>query len=255
MQSSEDLGNTFSRSWELLSRNWIIVVPAIVIAIVAGVVIAILGMFGMASAAGFGAAGMGGASAGSMMLTGAIVAAVLLVASILTVAYTTGMADAAWRTGTARLDDGAAAFREDAGSLVAAVVLLFILGAIAFFLSIFTFGLAMLAYWLFFLYTFASVVVGKRTGVDALSESARITSKNLMMTLAVVVLLAIAFVIAAWVGNVLHHIPFLGAILSYVINQVVAAYATLVIVGEYIKLRSSVQGVGAGTPPSATPPA
>lgn len=64
MQSSEELGNTFSRSWELLSKNWVIVVPAIVIAVVAGIVIAVFGMFGMASAVGFGAAGMGGASVG-----------------------------------------------------------------------------------------------------------------------------------------------------------------------------------------------
>ncbi len=254
MQSSEDLGNTFSRAWELLTHNWIIIVPAIVIAIVAGVIIAVLGMFGMASAVGFGSAGMGGASVGSVMLTGAIVGAVLLIASILTVAYTTGMAEAAWRTGTATIDDGATAFREDAGSILAAVVLLFILGVIAVLLSIPTFGLAMLAFWLFFLYTFASVVVGKRSGTEGLAESARITTKNFLMTLAIVVLLAIAFFIAAWIGAILHHIPFLGAIVSYIINQAVAAYATLVVVGEYIKLRSTVN-VGVGSPPTATPPA
>src|SRR5579884_2540401 len=208
MQASNGLGNTFSRSWELLCANWIIIVPAIVIAIVAGIVIALLGMFGMASAVGFGAVGMGGAGIGSVMLTGAIIAGVLLIASILTIAYTTGMADAAWRTGTATIADGAAAFREDASSLVAAAVLLFVIGLCAVFLSVFTFGLALLAFWLFFIYTFASVVVGKRSGVDALSDSARITTKNFMMTLAIVILLAIAFFIAGWVGGVLHHIAF-----------------------------------------------
>lgn len=254
MQSSEDLGNTFSRSWELLSNNWVIVVPAVVIAIVAGILIALLGMFGMASAVGFGAVGMGGASVGSAMMTGLLVMVVLLLASILTIAYTTGMASAAWRTGTATLDDGAAAFRQDAGSLISAVVLLVIGGIIAAFLAIFTFGLSMLAFWLFFLYTFAAVVVGRRTGVDALTESARITSKNFLMTLVVVILLAVAFAIAGWIGHVLHQIPFLGPIAQYVINQVVAAYATLVIVGEYVKLQPSVQAVGVGTPPTATPP-
>ncbi len=254
MQSSEDLGNTFSRAWQLLSNNWIIIVPAIAIAIGAGIIIALLGMFGLASAIGFGAVGMGGAGFGSMMLTGMIIAVVLLIASILTVAYTTGMAEAAWRTGSATLDDGAAAFRQDAGSLVAAVVLLLIIGVIALILAPFTLGLSILACWLFFIYTFASVVVGRRSGTEALTESARITSKNFLMTLAVVVLLLIAFAIAAWVGNVLHHIPLLGAIASYVINQAVAAFATLVIVGEYIKLRPSVETVGVGTPPGASPP-
>jgi hypothetical protein len=255
MQSSEDLGNTFSRAWQLLSTNWIIIVPAIVIAIVAGIIIALLGMFGLASAVGFGAVGMGGAGFGSMMLAGAVIALVLLLASILTVAYTTGMAEAAWRTGKATLDDGAAAFRQDAGSLIAAVVLLLIIGIIALALAPFTLFLSVLACWLFFIYTFASVVVGRRSGTEALGESARMTSKNFLMTLAVVVLLCIAFAIAAWVGNVLHHIPFLGAIASYVINQAVAAFATLVIVGEYIKLRPSIETVGVGTPPSASPPA
>jgi hypothetical protein len=195
---------------------------------------------------------MAGAGVGAALLAGLIVALVLLLASILTVAYTTGMAEAAWRTGTATLDDGAAAFREDAGSLVSAVVLLLILGIIAVILAPFTLGLSALAFWLFFIYTFASVVVGKRSGTEALGESARLTTRNFLMTLAVVVLLAIAFIIAAWIGAVLHHIPFLGPIVSYVINQVVAAYATLVIVGEYMKLRSP---VGVGTPPpSASPP-
>ncbi|HKU68832.1 MAG TPA: hypothetical protein VJP85_13735 [Candidatus Baltobacteraceae bacterium] len=255
MQSSEDLGNTFSRAWQLLSNNWIIIVPAIVIAVICGIVIALLGMFGFASAVGFGAVGMGGAGMGAMMLTGMLLALILLLASILTVAYTTGMAQAAWRTGKATLDDGAAAFRQDAGSLVAAVVLLLIIGLIAMILVPFTLGLSALAFWLFFIYTFASVVVGKRSGTDALAESARITSKNFLMTLLVVILLAVAFAIAAWVGSVLHHIPLLGTIVSYVINQAVAAFATLVIVGEYIKLRPSIETVGVGTPPSASPPA
>ncbi len=255
MQSSEDLGNTFSRAWQLLSSNWIIIVPAIVIAIVAGIVIALLGMFGLASAVGFGAVGMGGAGIGSALLAGLIIALVVLLASILTVAYTTGMADAAWRTGRATLDDGAAAFRQDAGSLVAAVILLLIIGGIAILLAPFTLFLSVLACWLFFIYTFASVVVGRRTGTEALAESARITTRNFLMTLAVVVLLCIAFALAAWIGGMLHYIPFIGAIVSYIINQAVAAFATLVIVGEYIKLRPSIETVGVGTPPSASPPA
>jgi hypothetical protein len=254
MQSSEDLGNTFSRAWELLSNNWIIIVPAIVIAVICGIIIALLGMFGFASAVGFGAMGMGGAGLGAMMLTGMVLGLIVLLASILTVAYTTGMAEAAWRTGKATLDDGAAAFRQDAGSLIAAVVLLFIIGIIAVILLPFTLGLSALAFWLFFIYTFASVVVGRRSGTEALAESARLTLKNFLMTLLVVILLAAAFAIAAWVGGILHFIPFLGAIVSYVINQAVAAYATLVIVGEYIKLRPTIETVGVGTPPSASPP-
>jgi uncharacterized membrane protein len=164
------------------------------------------------------------------------------------------MAEAAWRSGTATLDDGAATFRQDAASLFSAIILLLILGIIAVLLAPFTVGISVLAFWLFFLYTFASVVVGERSGLEALGESARITTKNFLMTLAVVILLCIAFLIAAWIGSVLQHIPFIGWIVSYLIDQIVAAFATVVIVGEYIKLRATV-GAGIGTPPGAAPPA
>ena len=111
MQSSEDLGNTFSRAWQLLTANWIMIVPGIVIAIIAGVLIAVLAMVGFGAAAGFGTMGMAGAGIGAGLLGAAIIALVLILATILTIAYTTGMAGAAWRTGRATLDDGAAAFR------------------------------------------------------------------------------------------------------------------------------------------------
>lgn len=253
MQTSQDLGNTFERAWQLLTNNWIIIVPAIVIAIVAAVLVWALGLFGLASAVGFGAVGAPGAGVGAALLTGVIVGLVLLIASILTVAYTTGMADAAWRTGTATLADGAAAFREDAGSLLSAMVLFFIVGLIAVVLAPFTIGLSLLAFWLFFIYTFASVVVGKRSGFDALSESARLTAANFLMTLAIVVLLGITFLVAGWIGGYLHRIVLVGPIISYLIEQIVAAFATLVIVGEYIKLRAPVPVAGGG-PPTAPPP-
>lgn len=253
MQTSEDLGNTFGRAWQLLSNNWIIIVPAIVIAIVAAVIVSLFATFGFASAVGFGAVGLGSAGVGAALLTAMILGLVILIASILTVAYTTGMAEAAWRTGTTTLADGAAAFREDVGSLVTAIVLLVILGLIAVVLAPFTFLLSVLAYWLFFIYTFASVVVGKHSGTEALGESARLTARNFVMTLAIVVLLCIVFFIAGWIGGVLHHIAFIGPIVSYIIDQAVAAFATLVIVGEYIKLRAA-QPVGAGGPPGASPP-
>ncbi len=253
MQSSEDLGNTFTRAWDLLSTNWIIIVPAIIIAVIAGIIIALLGMFGMASAVGFGSLGMGGAGVGSLMLTGLIIGIVMLLASILTVAYTTGMADAAWRTGRVRWKTAPQRFGKTPDRYWRPL-----------FCWSFSASLPLRcryrrSVWRCWPTGYSSStrlqasVVGKRSGTEALGESARITSKNFLMTLAIVVLLAIAFIIAAWVGNVLHHIPFLGAIVSYVINQVVAAFATLVIVGEYIKLRSGV--VGVGTPPTATPPA
>ena len=254
MQSSEDLGNTFSHSWELLTRNWIIIVPGIVIGIVAAVIVWMLAFFGVASVAGFGAVGMAGVGLASAFLSAMIVGIVLMLATILVIAYTTGMAGAAWRTGTATLADGAAAFSTDGAQIMVAVVLLFLLGIVAVALSIPTLGLALLAFYLFFLYTLPSVIVGNRGATDALGESARITMKNFVGTLAVVVILAIAFIVAAWITRFFNGIPLVGMIIRQVITQGVAAYATLVIVGEYLKLRSTVEPAGVGTPPAASPP-
>ena len=254
MQSSEDLGNTFSRAWQLLSDNWIMIVPGIVIAIVAAIVVWLLTLYGVASGVGLSAVGMSGAGVMSAFLSAVLVLAVIMLASILVIAYTTGMAGAAWQTGKATLDDGFAAFRNDAAQIFVAVVLLFILGCIAAALSIPTLGLALLAFYLFFLYTLPAVIVGNRPGTEAIGESARITAKNFVATLVIVVLLGIAFIIATWIASIFHGIPLIGMIVRQLILQVVTVYATLVIVGEYIKLRSSVQAVGVGTPPTASPP-
>jgi hypothetical protein len=184
-------------------------------------------------------------------LSAVIIGVVLMIATILVIAYTTGMAGAAWRTGTATLDDGAAAFRTDGVQIFAAMVSLFLLGIVAVALSIPTLGLALLAFYLFFLYTLPAVIVGNRTASEALAESARMTLNNFVQTLAIVVLLAIAFMIAAWITRFFGGIPLIGAIVRQIITQAVCAYATLVIVGEYIKLRAATPSApAAGSPPT-----
>ncbi len=253
MQSPEGLGNTFGRSWELLSGNWIMLVPGLVIGILAAVIVFFLVGAGLIGGAGLGAVGAGGAGMGAIAMAGMLSAVIMLVAMILTIAYTTGMAGAAWRTGRATLDDGASAFRKDAGSILVAVVLLIVLAVVAGFLSLFTFGLAFLAFALFFMYTFASVIVGGHSGAEALGDSARVTTRNFVTTLLLLVLICVVAFVAGWIGHFLGQLPLLGGIVSMVIQQIVAVFATLVIVGEYIKL-SSTAGVAA-RPPSAGPPA
>lgn len=254
MQTSEDLGNTFGRSWQLLTENWILIVPGLVIGIVAAIVVWLLTAYGIASAVGFSAVGMGGVGVMSAFLSTVLVGVVLMLATILVIAYTTGMAGAAWRTGKATLDDGAAAFRTDGVQIFVAVVLLFLLGIVAVALAVPTLGLALLAFYLFFLYVLPSVIVGNRPATEAISESARMTMRNFVATIAIVILLAIAFMIAAWIMRFFGGIPLIGMIVRQLIMQAMAVYATLVIVGEYIKLRSTVGPAGVGTPPTASPP-
>jgi hypothetical protein len=253
MQSPEGLGNTFGRSWELLSGNWIMLVPGLVIGIVAAVIVFFLVSAGVIGGVGLGAMGAGGAGFGALAMAGLLSAIIALVSVILTISYTTGMAGAAWRSGRATLDDGAAAFRKDAGSILVAVVLLIVLAAVAALLLVPTIGLSVLAFILFFMYTFASVIVGGHSGAEALGDSARIAMKNFLTTLLLLVLICVVAFVAGWVGGLFRQIPLLGGIISMVIQQIVAVYATLVIVGEYIKLSTPPAVVAA--PPSAGPPA
>lgn len=253
MQSPEGLGNTFGRSWELLSGNWIMLVPGLVIGIIAAVIVFFLVGAGLVGGVGLSAAGASGAGLSAFGMAAMLSAVIVLISVILTIAYTTGMAGAAWRTGRATLDDGAAAFRKDGGSILVALVLLIVLAVVAAILSIFTFGLAMLAYILFFLYTFASVIVGGHSGAEALGDSFRVATKNFLTTLLLLVLICVVSLIAGYVGHLFAQIPLLGGIISMIIQQIVAIYVTLVIVGEYIKL--STPAAVAATPPSAGPPA
>ncbi len=238
MQSSQAFGNTFARAWKLLGANWILIVPGIVVGILAAILVWLLTLYGIASAVGFGAVGLGGVGVLSAVLSALVVGAVLMLATIVVIAYTTGMAGAAWRTGTATLADGAAAFRIEGAQVLIAVVLLFLLGIVAVALSLPTFGLALLAFYLFFLYTLPSVIVGNRTATEALAESARITARNFLTTLGIVVLLGIAFFVAGWITRFFGGIPFLGMVIRQLIVQIVAAYATLVVVGEYLNLKA-----------------
>jgi hypothetical protein len=254
MQDFGGLENTFKRSWELLSSNWILIVPGLVIGMVAAILIGFFVVGGAMSAVGFSAIGAGGAGIGAVFLSALIVGVIGIIAMILTIAYTTGMSAAAWKTGRATLADGAAAFRADSAALLVAIVLLFIIGILAAALSIPTLGLALLAFWVFFLYVFPAIVVGGRDGVAALSESARIAARNIGPTLLVVVLLALAFLIGGVIARAFGHIPLIGLIVREAITQIVVAYASLVVVGEYARLRPTLDLVGVGMPPSAGSP-
>src|SRR5579872_2606570 len=101
MQSSEDLGNTFGRAWQLLSSNWNIIVPAIVLGIIGGVLIHIVTTMFIGGGAAVG-------SLGAMLMGGLLALAISTIIQILTIGFTTGMGVAAWRTGKANISDGTA---------------------------------------------------------------------------------------------------------------------------------------------------
>ncbi len=86
------------------------------------------------------------------------------------------------------------------------------------------------------LYAMPAVLVGNRGAVDAVVESISLAWRSFGVTF-VLVLLIIALAVAGGVlGDLLEHLPFLGQLLSWVLMEAVVAYATLVVVGEYLQL-------------------
>jgi hypothetical protein len=234
---SQSVENIFSRSWYLLTKNWILIVPGIIVGLVLGVVHA---LFAPSASAYSDAPGL--ARAGSALVVGII----SIAAFIITQCYTAGMAGAAWQRGTTTLEDGASSLREDAGNVFVAAIGLFVVGIIAAALAPFTLGLSLLLYYVFFIYTIAAAVVGNRPGFDALSESFRIARARFGPTLIIAILLFLIFIVGAIIGGALGFAPLIGPIVQEVIDQIVVAYATLVVVGEYLNLR--------GAPPTQSAP-
>jgi hypothetical protein len=208
----------FAGSLRLVFRNPAIIVPGLVIGALAALVSAVLQPAQPLDSNVF-----------SRLLQGVV----QLIASILSIAYTTGMADAAWRDGRARFSDGARAFRRDAGHVLVAMLLLLAIGFVAAVAAPYTLGLSLFVYMFFCIYTMAAAVAGERPGVLALRESIDIAFARPLTTLLVVGgIVAIAFAMGL-LAEVLGRTPLVGPLVSGVVVQIVIAYATLVVVGEY----------------------
>jgi hypothetical protein len=243
MTQPQPVESVFSRAWELLTRNWIIIVPGIVIGLVVGIVSGLLAYPAHTAYNVDGTPNVGYAFA--RVVSGLIVGVIAIVGYIATQAYTVGMAGAAWLRGTATLADGAASFREDAGRIVLTAIGLIVLGIVAVLLSVFTLGIAFLAFVLFTLYAMPSAIVGNRPGFTSIGESFRIASQRFVPTLIIAIVIAVIYVLVGLIAVPLAFVPLLGPVVQAIVMQVVVAYATLVIVGEYLNLRAA----GAIAPP------
>jgi hypothetical protein len=239
MQSSEDLGNTFGRAWQLLNSNWNIIVPAIVLGIVGGIIIHFI-------AATFIGGGAAVGSLGAVLLGGLLTLAVSTIIQILTVGFTTGMGIAAWRTGRTNISDGSAVFAN--GGAVQTIVLWMVIGVVLALIPILGW-LADIVLMFLLIYAVPAAVVTGEGAAAAFGESINVISKNFLPTVIIILLIFCIGFVGAIVGGLISFVPFLGKIVATIIQESIVAYGTLVICGEYLKVRATV-----GVPPSATPP-
>jgi hypothetical protein len=250
MQQTPSVENMFIRAWDLLSRNWSIIVPGVVVGLVVGV---ITGIFSLVQPAGEPIGVVSSVAHGAASFVSSLIVAIVAVAGyIVTQCYTAGMAGAAWQRGTATLADGARAVNEDAGNVLVAAIGLLICGIIAALLLIPTLGLSIFVFYLFTMYTIAAAVVGNRRGFDALRESFAIARAKFGTTLIIGIVLFLLSLVGNIIGHLFSYAPLLGPIVSAIVTQIIVAYATLVIVGEYLVLRPAAMPPGGPPPP---PPA
>lgn len=251
MTEPQPVESVFSRAWELLTRNWIIIVPGVVVGVIVGVVTALLTPSYNTDYANDPSAAL--ATVGGAVLRGTILAGVGILGYIVNQAYTVGMAGAAWERGTTTLDDGAASFREDAGRIVLTAIGLIGLGIVAAILAIPTLTLSLLAFWVFTLYAMPAAIIGNREGFSSIAESFQIATKRFVPTIIIAIVLAVISFCVRFIALLFTFAPFVGPIVAAVLVQIAVAFATLVIVGEYLNLRNA--GTIAPPGPSAAPPA
>ncbi len=250
MTQPPSVESVFSRAWELLSHNWIIIVPGVVIGLIVGIISGLLTPHYYTAADYQNNPQLAMASIGGAFIRGVLIAGVGILAYIATTAYTVGMAGAAWARGTTTLADGSAAFSERSGNILMTAIGLILLGIVAAILAIPTLTLSLLAFWVFTLYAMPSAIIGNNPGFSSIGESFRIAAKRFVPTLIIAILIAVISFVLGLLTVPLHFIPFLGPIISSIITQIVIAFAMLVIVGEYLSLRNA----GTISSPGAPPP-
>jgi hypothetical protein len=214
----------FARALKLLAGNWLIVVPGLV----AG------GLYALVSAILRPSTEQSGVTATVIWF---LASALQLIASIVSIAYTTGMAQAAWERGEASFADGYRAFSRDAGHVFVAMVGMIVTGLLAVWVSQYTYGLGLAVYVFFFIYTMPAAVVGEEGGFHAMVQSAQLALRRPVTTGLMVLLLAVIVFGVTVLAAFLWAAPLVGPLVAAVLSQTLIGYLTLVIVGEYLALR------------------
>ena len=229
------LSRIFSESWRFLVHNPVLAVPGVVIAFLKTVVQWLV-------------VPAPGATPGEQVVGVVLGDIVQLLFTIAALAFTTGIAAAVWQRGKGTLADGWSPFMREDGQVFVALVGLLLIGAGAAFLVPFTLGLSAIAFGFFCLYVLPAAVVGERRGFAAIRESWGIAYDRVLPTLGIVIGLFVIFLVAGIIVEIFRLAPaigpFPGAVAGALLAGVTIAYASLVIMGEYLASRRPAAGIG-----------
>ncbi len=229
--------SVLSRSWQLLTRNWIIIVPGIVIGLVVGIIDDIL-----APPATYGdpaTTGVAVAHAVGGVVSSLIAVVVGIAGFVATQCYTVGMAGAAWERGRTTLADGAAALRDDATNVLTTAFGTLVLGFLAALLALPTLFVSVIVFYLFLLFAIPAAIVGNRRGFSAIGESISIARHRFLTVLIIGIVIGVIAALGTGISLVFAFAPLLGPIVAAIISQIVVAFSSLVLVGEYLNLRGT----------------
>ncbi len=242
-QSARDLESTFLRAWQLLLANPIVMLPGLIVAIVAAAVESYVFAPWASSIAITSTSGDANVGLAARSVESALYLAFAMVVYIAQVSFVTGMAGAAWERGRATLRDGWQAFARRGVQTLLAMALMLLIGLVAAAFAPVTFLLTLIAYVVFIIYTMPAVIIGGDDPVAGIAESCRLALGNLLPTVAVVAIIALLAWLSGALANAVSAFSPLGAaFISLVVEQVVVAYAMLVVTGEFLKLRTAPGG-------------
>ncbi len=222
------LSRIFAESWRLLVHNPVLAVPGVILALcktsLQWAVFPPPGATPLAQVVG--------------IILGDVIQLLFTIAAL---AFTTGIAVAVWQCGKGRLADGWRPFARQGGQVFVALAALLLIGAVAAVLVPFTLGLSAIAFGFFCLYVMPAAVAGERRGFAAVRESWEIAYDRVLPTLGIVLGLFVIF-LAAGIAVAFFTLapaigPFPPAIVDALIAGATIAFATLVIVGEYVAAR------------------
>jgi hypothetical protein len=225
------------KAWRLLLRNPMM----IAVCVLAGLASSASELLVDGAMSSFAISGNGsrGALDAITIFTRILLFVAALIVSLVQMAYVTGMAGAAWRTGHATLADGWDALSHRILALAGAAVLLIAMGFCAAVLAPITFGITLLIYAVFFIYTIAAVVIGERPPIAGITQSASLALANMLPTIGIVLLVVAVSYAGAIVGHLISGLNRdAGWLVAALLQQVIVAYAALVVAGEYLTLAS-----------------